>query len=212
MGKCVWCGAENAPDGRYCNKCGKELDGGTIPGKCVKCGNLNSLGMTKCGNCGATLPEVRQDLRLPERQDISCKWCGNPAEPGSDTCWECNRRRYDDTPRTLAKRSSGGLTVAAVLLIIAGLLAILQGMVYLWVESIAIDLGVTGGVGLACCGMLDIVFGIAAVAGGAMALKRSNFVLVIIGCVLAMLSLAFVIGSLLGLIALILVAVSKDDF
>jgi len=208
--KCVWCGAENAPDGRYCLKCGKEVDGGAIPGKCVKCGNLNSLEMTECGNCGTKLPEVRPDLSA--KPQVSCKWCGNPAAPGEDECLDCIRRRYDDTPRSLDKHSSGGLTVAAVLLIIAGFLAMLQGALYVLVESIAIDLGFSGTLGLACCGILSIVFGLGAVAGGALALKRSNFVLVIIGCVLAMLSLAFLIGFLLGLIALILVAMSKDEF
>ncbi len=93
--------------------------------------------------------------------------------------------------------------------ILAGLFAIGQGLLYI-AGATMIDVP---GVGSLCfCGGVDFVFGIASTIGGALALKRSNFGIAMLGAVLGMLGVGFIIGFLFGLIAVILLATSHNDF
>jgi len=55
------------------------------------------------------------------------------------------------------------------------------------------------------CGAVLLVLGIIAILGGIFAIQRKNFALALIGGI-------FVVPSILGLIGLILIAVSKDEF
>jgi hypothetical protein len=101
--------------------------------------------------------------------------------------------------------------IAGILMILTGVLAIGQGAFYLFVGSIASTMEVPGGA-ITCCGMLDVLFGLAALFGGYCSIQRSKWIFAILGAVLAMLSFAFAFGFVLGLIALILVGISKDEF
>ena len=62
------------------------------------------------------------------------------------------------------------------------------------------------------CGFVDLAFGVVATVGGVFALTRRHFGLAVTGGVFAILGLGLLIGSLLGLIGLILVLVSRRDF
>jgi hypothetical protein len=98
------------------------------------------------------------------------------------------------------------------LAILAGVLALGQGVLYVSVDA-AVSAYIPTGTGMLClCGGLDIVFGLASLAGGIMALKRTSFGLALLGAILGMLGFGFLIGALLGLIAVILIAVSRQDF
>lgn len=94
--------------------------------------------------------------------------------------------------------------------ILAGVLALGQGILWAGVSSAAAAYIPTGA--LCLCGGVDMIFGLASIAGGIMALKRTSFGLALLGAILGMLGFGFLIGALLGLIAVILIAVSRNDF
>lgn len=213
MAKCAWCGSENSGDGRFCPKCGRTAQEAIVPGKCPECGAINAIDMSKCGNCGTALPEVRPEMMPKPKPRRACKWCGNEAIPDGDECYECMRRHTDTSMGTVERaKAKGGLAIGAVLLMVAGVLAFVQGVFYLFLESAlaAMDVSSYGGVG--CCGLIDILFGLGAIAGGYFAFKRTNYLLALAGGVLGMLGLGFMIGGLLGLVALILIAMEKAEF
>jgi len=95
------------------------------------------------------------------------------------------------------------------LAIIGGILALGQGLLYVIVGS-----SVTGVAppSLCFCGGLDIVFGAASIAGGAYAMQAKSFVLALVGAILGMLGLGLLVGFVFGLIATILIAVSRGEF
>jgi hypothetical protein len=63
------------------------------------------------------------------------------------------------------------------------------------------------------CGVVGIAFAITAIIGGVYAIKKRNFAMAIVGAVFCMLSIgSFGISSILGLIGLILIAVSSHEF
>ncbi len=112
---------------------------------------------------------------------------------------------YDYEP---SKSASGAVIGGGILAILAGVLALGQGILYASVSA-AVYVP-TGAVCL--CGGIDILFGLASLAGGIMALKRTSFTLALLGAILGMLGFGFLIGALFGLIAVILIAVSRNDF
>ena len=97
--------------------------------------------------------------------------------------------------------------------LLAGVLALGQGIIYAMANEIAVTQGFTDVAGSLCmCSGLDILFGLASIVGGIFAIQRKYFALALIAAILGMLGLGFVIGALIGLIALILIAVSKAEF
>ena len=209
--RCAWCGSENAPDGSFCVKCGKPLPWGGAAGRCPGCGADNAAGMKTCGSCGAPLAEVRQaPPPPPAASEMSrCKWCGKPVPPGSTMCWECAEGPSENYVEfTDSQVHSESPSAAAALLIIAGVLTMIQGFVLMAGVSI-----LDSGSGLAtCCGPIDILFGLGAIAGGIMASKRENYTLVLVGCILAIVGFGAAIGTVLGIIALIMVLAHKEEF
>ncbi|MEW5747685.1 MAG: zinc ribbon domain-containing protein [Candidatus Thermoplasmatota archaeon] len=211
MARCAWCGTDNAPDGSFCLKCGKPLPWGLVSGACEKCGADNALGMTRCGSCGAPLSAPRQ---APQPQAAApsgpvCKWCGKQVPPGSDMCWECAEGPGEDyIPEVEGGGRSETLNAAGAMLIIAGVIMLIQGV--LFVANVPV-LGL--GVGyLVCCGFLEVLFGVGAIMAGLSATKRENFALVVVGCVLAIVGFGAVIGTLLGVIALLIVLADRGEF
>ena len=66
---------------------------------------------------------------------------------------------------------------------------------------------------LAVCGILIIVFSMFALLGGVMAVQRKMWGLALVGGILGLFAIGpFFLASLLSLIGLILVGISKDDF
>lgn len=111
-------------------------------------------------------------------------------------------------------------TLAGIFLIIAGL----EGMV-LWGLVAAAGgvlagffVGIPGAEGLAAiiviCGAIGIIFGLIALVGGVMALQRKRWSLALIGSILGLFMLGFVVfeASILSLIAIILLAISRHEF
>jgi hypothetical protein len=119
-------------------------------------------------------------------------------------------------PRTL-KPMIGG-----VLIIIAALLALGMGAMAMIMDAQQVqDAGVDLPEGMTAqdfqdllnvCGAILLVFAVIAIIGGAFALGRKHFWLVVIGGVFGIFGIGMVIGAILSLIGLVLVAVSKDEF
>jgi len=109
-----------------------------------------------------------------------------------------------------------------VLILIAGILAIVMGVFYLALDPNEIEnSGVTIPPEISdadlqnvlyVCGSLCVIFGVIAAIGGFFGLTRKHFALGIVGGIFGLLGIGFLLGSLLALIGLILIAVSRKEF
>jgi hypothetical protein len=138
-----------------------------------------------------------------------CGVCGKDVPPGATMCYECAEgdvADYREESGYILRSES--LNAAGALLIIAGILTIIQG--------VALMSGVSvmeyGSGFVSCCGMLEVLFGLGAAAGGYLAAKRDNYSLVVVGCVLAIVGLGAIVGTLLGIVALMIVLAHKEEF
>jgi hypothetical protein len=124
-------------------------------------------------------------------------------------CYECAEGDVTDYQEEAgyALRSES-LNAAGALLIIAGILTVLQGFVLM----AGVPVTAFGSGYVTCCGSLEFLFGLGAVAGGYWATKRENLSLVVVGCVLAIISLGAIVGTLLGIVALMIVLAHKEEF
>lgn len=234
---CKSCGKENPQGALFCNNCAKQLEPPETKA-CPACAAQNPSNMVYCGQCGAALDagkpvmgatdaqpkavrEKKEGGGLPSR---FCRHCGHEVGIWDTECPNCHQdpfyvspalasgdSDYYDDSYSLATRSSGGLLIAGgVFAILAGLAAFGQGILYTSVSSIAASYVPTGS--LCLCGGLDILFGLASIAAGVLAFRRSNFGLALFGSILGMIGFGFILGSVLGLIAVILIALSRSDF
>ena len=95
---------------------------------------------------------------------------------------------------------------------IAGALGVAQGiLVTILSGMVSTSFGLSLGI-FACYGPIAIVLGIISVVGGISAVRQERFILAIIGSVCAIICIGFSIGVVLGIISLVFIAVSKDDF
>jgi hypothetical protein len=204
--------------------------------KCPSCGADNPGHVAFCGRCGESIPTY---LKAAEKQGIEvpsstseasaagqlpmkrCNWCGEENKWSANFCTNCGKDPHaqpfpeeylSDTPVIESKRRSGLPIAGGILSILAGLLGIAQGLLYLVTESMALDLGLSGTEVLCFCGALSLVFGLAGFAGGVFAVQRRSYWLALVGAILGMLTFAFIIGFVFGLIGMILIAVSKEEF
>jgi hypothetical protein len=105
---------------------------------------------------------------------------------------------------------------------ISGLIGIIYGLVFVSLSSTVIDvLGGTYGEDvlkmlegvLVACGVIWFIVGLIALIGGVFAIRRRRWGIAVVGGVFGLLTLGpWLIGSILGLIGLILVVISKDEF
>jgi hypothetical protein len=97
------------------------------------------------------------------------------------------------------KKESGMPVAGGVLVLIGGILYLGAGGVAMAGSSFV---GLAGGV---LCGAVVLVLGILGILGGIFAIQRKSFAIALIGGI-------FTVPTILGLIGLILIAVSKDEF
>lgn len=214
MRKCEKCGATNPGHVIYCGTCGADL-----PPAVEVVDEETLAGWKSVGDSGLDVPNIPDSW--------VCKWCKHRVGPYVKVCPNCQRdmgtgvfvgrdaasiyenRGWETIEPT---RESSGPTIGGILLLLAGVAALGQGILYLFVQSIAAQIGDTG-VSIGCCGTYDVLLGLGAVMGGVVALQRKSFVLVVLGAIAAIASLALlVVGPILGIIALILFAGAKDEF
>lgn len=124
----------------------------------------------------------------------------------------------------LQKKASNMPTIGGILVILAGLLAVVMAISLIMfepsdLEDLDYQMLSDSGLTLAeiddlleVCGAVDIVFGAIAIIGGTFALMRKHFALAVIGGIFGMIGVGFLVGGLLGLIGLVLVVVSKAEF
>ena len=219
--KCKKCGADNAANMTECGSCGHPLSAESPPGstergvrdvtRCPKCGQESKGDFTYCGMCGSDLGKS-DNLEKPDMK--KCRWCGKQMPiAGGDLCWECTSDTYGDS--AYASEGSGApklLRSGGILLMIAGAFEIALGIwAIIWGASVSTSFGFS----LApytICGALATILGIISIGGGICAVRQERFILAIIGSVCAIIGLGFSIGSVLGIISLVFIAVSKDDF
>ena len=151
----------------------------------------------------------------------NCISCGRPIDFNANVCPYCG---YDyRMPMTMGPppvRKSGTPVAGGVLVVIAGILALANGFFYLaFTTSDLTGISLPPEISLEdvenivrVCGVIEIIFGVVAIFGGIFAFQRKHFGLAILGSVMGMLGLGFTIGGLLGLIGLILVAISRKEF
>ncbi len=108
--------------------------------------------------------------------------------------------------------------IAGILLIISFVCGLYSAVPILIAEDIAEEAEAMGmpsfvsGIFMTCA-IIMVIFAILALLGGVMAITGKSFGFAILGAVFALFTLGpFFLGSLLGLVALILLALSKDEF
>ncbi len=235
---CARCGRENPYDSRFCNACGLNLSASEIQKsaasdiKCSKCGEMNEPFRRYCKNCSEDLSIIGVQKELGSRY---CAWCGSPVPMEATMCGKCGQNpagvpeavttfRYEPAeaelelgsrPKT-SKPIWGGL-----LLIIAGISEIVSGIVILStnVSSSPAAIGVSPEVisaaqnFVAVCGSIVFILGLVAAFGGAFAINRKHPTLAIVASVFGLAGLGFYYtGSIASLIALILLAISREEF
>jgi DNA-directed RNA polymerase subunit RPC12/RpoP len=232
---CPDCGKSNPAGSAYCNSCGRKLpetELGTSV-RCPYCGEPGQEYRFNCTKCGKELPRDSSGRPIPleaEKGKKFCRMCGKELGPAVTRCPYCGTSLGDiwspisqpaefygedesyDNSIELRHESSVPI-FAGVCLLLAGLAALGQGIIYMIANSIAQSVyGYDIGGSLCFCGGLDALFGLAAIFGAVMCFGRKSFVFALIGGILGMLGVGFLFGAVFGLVGLILVAVSKDEF
>lgn len=120
------------------------------------------------------------------------------------------------------KTKTGMPTAAGILLILAGIQALVMGILVAFVGSALMgsdfsyygDVSGYGFEGLfLVCGVLLLVFGILAMVGGIFAVQRKSWGFALMGAIFGLFTIGFLFtGSILSLVALILLAVSREEF
>jgi uncharacterized BrkB/YihY/UPF0761 family membrane protein len=94
----------------------------------------------------------------------------------------------------------------------AGFLGIMQGIVLIAGGSSLIDYSTTSSGLQILLGLVAIAFGFLSIIGGLDARLRTKYKQSLTRAILGMVAFGFVIGALLGFVAVILIALSQDEF
>ena len=217
MEKCGSCGKESKEGAKFCVHCGKSLTEVQV-NRCPRCGHENPPYGMYCGECGSELPSRRvspsetpyDSVREPLPTTKQCPVCGREMSIYDSSCPMCGGADIMSHDYFAGNRSSTSKpAVGGVLLIIGGVLALFNGILLFAVGSTMIDVGGN----ITCCGGLELLFAIGAIIGGISALQRTEYTWALIGAILCLISVGpLFMSSLLGLIALIMIATSQDDF
>lgn len=112
-------------------------------------------------------------------------------------------------------------TIAGVFLLITGILGLLLWVLVAFVGGLIGFNMIPGTEGaeafisgfFVVCAVIGLIFSIIALLGGLMAIQRKNWAFALIGSILGLFTIGpFLISSILSLIALILIMVSRNDF
>lgn len=133
--------------------------------------------------------------------------CGRPISFDANVCMYCGHdyRIVMAGPQYQQRKESATPVAGGVLILIASLGYLVWGGLVAAGSTVGLvpSFGATAwGI---VCGLIMIVLGVISFLGGVYAIGRKNFNFALIGGI-------FVIPSIIGLIGLILVAVSKDEF
>jgi len=121
-----------------------------------------------------------------------------PTTPGYQSIWEL------PTSEISARLMLGG-----ILAMIAGILAVIQGLLFVMTIEL---FGDPFGGAATLCGITKILFGALSVAGGTLALNRTSWRLAFVCSFFGVLGLGFLVGALIGGVAMVAVVVSREEF
>jgi hypothetical protein len=202
---------------------------------CVHCGTVNLLPADKCRICG-------MPIESPEKGHIVCPNCGSEENlAGAHKCIECGTvltslppaletsSASDDKCEHMYEQPahaerSARVYMAAILILVAGALGIAHSVlaslpgtdndILSHYHSIipagkALDDVIND---YAIFGVLMFIFGIAAVAMSTFAFNRTRFWGSITAAAFAVLSVGFLIGAFLALVAMIALASARREF
>lgn len=192
---------------------------------CPYCGGLVQDGATACGFCGKELGISSVPPPPPGYGSAGtryCVACGRPIPFEANVCPYCGHDYRIASGLSIQSQKTWKPTAAGILIIIAGILAIAMGALYMSLDVADFeDLGVAlppeftaedlAGL-MDICGVVLFVFAIIAIIGGIFGIQRKHFGFAIAGGVFGLLGIGFFLGSLLALVGLILVAISRREF
>jgi len=199
---CTNCGHRNPDPSSYCMQCGHDLVNQPPPVMCPHCGASNIPFSTFCESCGKRISpegpeEVQPGVAQPQVTPYSISGMGSD-ETGSFS------RMF---------KAKGKPFWAGLLMILGGVSDVGSGIATFFAEIPPNELNIDLSGYVVFCGSLLIILGIGAGLGGFVSLTKKHFYLAITGAIMGMLGIGFIYtGFLLCLIALILVATSKDEF
>jgi predicted amidophosphoribosyltransferase len=216
---CPSCGNSNPSGATYCMGCGKQLPSFTTSVRCPFCGADGQEYQFNCTKCGKDLPRGQKidpmsGTATPSGATKPCPICGRPMGIYANQCAYCSRPETDYSYGTEEVYASDSQlpVVGGVLILIAGILGILEGLLTLAAVSSVSAAGYTLPGSVTCCAGLLCIFGLIAAAGSFSAIGRHSVVFAIVGGVFGILAIGFLIGAVLALIGIILVAIAHDEF
>ena len=140
------------------------------------------------------------------QQPRNCVSCGRSISWDANVCPYCGHDfRVVMAPGQAQKKDSAMPLVGGILVIIASIGYFVAGGLFVAGGAAWSWLDVGGGAIAVVCGVVMLILGILALLGGVYAIQKKNFVMALLAGILT-------IPSILGLIGLILIAVSKDEF
>jgi len=164
-------------------------------------------------------------------QTRQCVACGKSMMWDANVCPYCGKDYRQPAPGMMPmappKKHTALPVVGGILMLLVGIAGLVEGlMVILFALGVVatfgmmpIDLFGVGGIGglvttiILIVGLIPVLLGVFAILGGASAIGRKHHGMAVFGGVCAMLILGPVlITNILGLVSLILVAVSHDEF
>ena len=225
MATCPKCGADNPDYLFYCGKCSAELRDSA--GRIIQASGEKTEAASAKTAEAQTGEKASVSTTLPSPLMAHCAWCGKQVNSTTLYCpfcgknprgpWEGGSRESDhydgqteEGTELHSSHASGTLVLGGVMAILAGVLALGQGLLLLVASS---SVSYIPGSGSVCfCGGLDALFGIGALVGGISAIQRKSFAIALVGAIVGMLGLGLLIGALFGLIAIICIAISRQEF
>jgi hypothetical protein len=151
-----------------------------------------------------------------------CVTCGRDMPMDANVCPTCGHDYRQPAMMSPVKHEKGIVSVVGgILILIAGIMGLAMGGIFLVIDVDDLDqlgVDVTGMLDfiedlLTVCGAVFIILGLIAVLGGIFGVMRKHWGLAILGGVLGLFVIGpLFLGSILALIGLILVAVSRKDF
>lgn len=197
MTKCRYCGRANPDRAPFCDRCGKPLVAEQVSIQsrvCPNCGVMNPVSATSCKNCFMALPSLYPEI------SSTLASTGLPAQT-------------DGWPQDAADTPSQRPAIAALLMVGGGISELILAVRDLTMHVPATDLPIDLSGLVTFCGALELILGLIVIAGGLVAFRKGSFTLILVAAIAGMLGVGpFYVGFIMSLIALILVALSRDEF